>query len=153
MKKIIVKIFIILSLFSFFVLNITKTIYADKEEKKESWPIIVTVTEKIPWANCKCADPKWDKECKNSIYECEVESWFWSVVSMMWSIIKYFTFLAWLWGVLFMVYNGIMYSMWWADQSFKDEAKKRIVQTLIWLIVLFLSWVILNIVAPWVYVV
>ena len=85
------------------------------------------------------------------MYECTVKKWFKSVIIMMWKVIKYFTYIASLWGVLFIIVNGIMYSMWWAEPSLKDEAKKRIVWTLVWLVLLFLSWVILNMIAPWIY--
>ena len=141
MKKIIIKILLtILIIWNIWFISNTYATW--------SW-ITVTVTEKIPGANCIKADkstkeqPRWD---------CKVEKWFGSVVTMMWAIIKYFTFLAWLWWVLFIIVNGIMYSMWGAEPSLKDEAKKRIIGTLSWLIVLLLSWVILNIVAPWIYV-
>lgn len=128
----------IIILFLLFTLNTSISyVYAE--------PITVTVTESVPWANC------WDEKT-DWTYDCEVEAWFWSVTEMMWKIIKYFTFLAALWWVLFIVYNWIMYSMWWMEQSLKDDAKKRIVQTIIGLIVLLLSWIILNLVAPWVYV-
>jgi hypothetical protein len=99
----------------------------------------------MPWMKC-------DKERiasstkENPVYECYVESGFWSVQLMLWGIVKYFTFIAGIAGVLFLVINGIMYSMW--D---KEEAKKRITKTLVGLIVLFSSWVILNLVAPWIY--
>ena len=69
----------------------------------------------------------------------------------MWGIIKWFTYIAAIGAVLFIVINGIMYSMSGIDQSMKDEAKKRITKTLLWLVVLLLSWVILNLVAPWIY--
>lgn len=138
MKKTITKILLLLTIFSLFWLNfLSNTHAADK--------IKVTVTEKIPWAWCWEIKP-------DKTYDCEIEPWFWTVVSMMGSIIKYFTFIAALWGVLFIVYNGIMYSMGWMEVSLKDEAKKKIIKTLIWLMVLFLAWVILNLVAPWVYV-
>jgi hypothetical protein len=112
-----------------------------------SW-ITVTVTEFIPGA--WCWEGKW--EPGNLKYECTVEPWFWSITAMMWEIIKYFTYIAALWAVLFIVINGILYSMSGMDAGMKDEAKKRISKPLIWLIVLLLSWVILNIIAPWVYV-
>jgi hypothetical protein len=38
------------------------------------------------------------------------------------------------------------------DQSLKDGAKKRIIQTLLGLVLLMLSGVILNAIAPWIYV-
>lgn len=113
--------------------------------------ITVQVTEKMPWME-GCWDNlnKWKKD-KNwndltPLYECTIKPGFWSVQKMLAWIIKYFTFIAWIGWVLFLVINGIMYSMW--D---KEEAKKRIIKTLTWLIVLFCSWVILNLVAPWIY--
>lgn len=104
--------------------------------------IKVKVTEKIPWANCT-----WS----GSDYTCDVEKWFWTVKWVMWAMIKYFTFIAWLLGILFIVVYGIMMSMWGLEESLKSDAKKKIVMTIIGLIVLLLSWVILNSVAPWVY--
>lgn len=113
--------------------------------------IKVKVTEVMPWMDCWTQDADWKYPKvwwtdENPIYECKVESGFWSVQLMLWGIVKYFTFIAGIAGVLFLVINGIMYSMW--D---KEEAKKRITKTLIGLIVLFSSWVILNLVAPWIY--
>jgi len=139
MKKIIIKILLLLL--------VIWNIWFISNTYAESW-ITVTVTEKIPGADC------WDNKGteENPKYECTVKKWFWSVVSLMWGIIKYFTFLAWLWGVLFIIINGILYSMWWAEPSLKDEAKKRIIWTLVWLILLLLSWVILNTLFPWIYV-
>ena len=140
MKKIIIKILLILTIFTSFWLDIMWN------TKAASW-IIVEVTEYIPgtWCNPKpSASYTWT-------YICTVEPWFESVVGMMWEVIIQFTFLVSLAWVLFIVYNGIMYSMGWMEQSLKDDAKKRIIQTIIWLIVLFLSWAILYIVAPWVY--
>lgn len=146
MKKTIVKIVLILSIFG---LNVVWNVNADWTS---TW-LTVTVTEKIPWAWCECVEKVWnDWECKNSVYTCNVEKWFWGVMKMMGAFIKYLTFIAALWWVLFIVYNGIMYSMSWIDQSLKDDSKKKIIQTLVWLVVLFLSWIILNLVAPWVYV-
>ena len=138
MKTIITKIVLLLTIFSFFWLNLVWNTYS---------VIKVTVTEKIPGVKCD-PDPAWYVW----IYVCKVKPGFGTIVDMMGAIIKYFTFIAVLWGVLFIVYNGIMYSMGWMEWSLKDDAKKRIIQTLIWLLVLFLSWVILNLVAPWIYV-
>ncbi len=139
MKKIIIKILLFISILSFFNVNIVWNTYAEG--------IKVKVTEKVPWANCgeKLPESEW------WWYECTVAKWFWSVIIMLWNIIKYFTFIASLWGVLFIIVNGIMYSMWWIDEWIKSDAKKRIVWTLIWLALLFLSWVILNLIAPWIY--
>jgi hypothetical protein len=146
MKKIITKILLLLTTFSYLWISIVSNTYAADAE-----PIIVTVTEDIPGAECD--EKKVEKDWKTTTtYDCKIKPWFGTIVAMMGKIIKYFTFIAALWGVLFIVYNWIMMSMGWMDQSLHDEAKKRIIQTLIWLLVLFLSWVILNVVAPWVYV-
>jgi len=82
---------------------------------------------------------------------CNVPKWTsWFQVVMAW-IIKYTIFITSLAWVLFIVINWILYSMSWMNDSFKTEAKDRIVKTLIWIIILLMSWVILNILAPWVY--
>ncbi len=139
MKKILVKIFLLLSLCSFGVLTTTSYTYAVK----------VTVTEKVPGANC------WSNIGSEKVprYECNLWTGFWAIMSMIGKMIKYATFIAGLAWVLFIVVNGIMYSMSGMDAGMKDEAKKRITKTLLWLVVLFLSWLILNAIAPWVYVV
>jgi len=141
MNKIITRILLILSLFWLIWVSFLSTSYA------ASW-ITVIVTENIPGAWCVPADwstlnaPKW---------KCTVEKWFGSVVKMMWAIIKWFTFIAWLGGVLYLVINGILYSMWGMSEELKSGSKTRITKTLVWLVLLFLSWVILNIIAPWIY--
>ena len=75
-------------------------------------------------------------------------SWF---ETMLWWIVKYITYLWGLFGVLMIVVGWIMYAMSWADENLKSTAKTRIKKTLLWLIVLLLGWVILNLIAPWVY--
>jgi len=107
--------------------------------------ITVETTAKVPWAGCSWPD-------SDGIYSCRVGKWFTPVMLMVGQMIKYFTYIVALSAVLFIVINGILYSMSWMDQWLKDGAKKRIIQTLIWLIILLLSWVILNAVAPWIYV-
>lgn len=149
MKSILIKILLVLSILSFSWANFIWNTYATWESTGSG--IKVKVTEKIPGANC--SPLKEDKKNEELItwYECTVAKGFSSVTIMMWNIIKYFTFIAALGWVLFIVINGILYSMWGADDSFKTESKKRIIWTLIWLIVLMLSWVILNVIAPWIY--
>lgn len=154
MKNIIIKIWIALSILSFIGINYIWNTYANSDI---DW-IKVIVTEKIPGANCKptTKSVSLTKKTDSSIeqattYTCIVWKGFSSVITMMWKIIKYFTYIASLGWVLFIVINGILYSMWWADPSIKDEAKKRIIATIIWLVLLFLSWVILNLIAPWIY--
>ncbi len=150
MKKIILLIITV-----FFSISVySNTSFANGEE---GWTTSVITTQKIPWANCEpLTNTGWKNEDNNDnlqpvTWKCEVWQWASTVISMLWDIIKYFTYLAWLVWVLFIVYNGILYSMWWADQSLKEESKKRIIWTIIWLIVLFLSGPILQIIAPWIY--
>jgi len=140
MKNIIIKIMIVLLSMSYIGISTIWNTYAEG--------IKVVVVEKIPWAGCTQTS---GTSKPNITYDCTVEPWFNSMISLMWKLIKYFTYIAWLWAVLFIVINGIMYSMWWADSSMKEEAKKRVVWTLTWLVLLFLSWIILNLVAPWFY--
>jgi hypothetical protein len=145
MKSILIKILLVLSILSLFWANFIWNTYAEEESTDSG--IKVKVTEKIPGANCT----EISVDGKITWYECNVAKGFSSVTTMMWNIIKYFTYIAALSWVLFIVINGILYSMWGIEQSLKDESKKRIIWTLIWLILLMLSWVILNIIAPWIY--
>ncbi len=144
MKKIAL---IFLILFSF-----TNISFAEGDSK---WPVEVRVLEKVPWANCSKEEGSWEPDenwtMKPTVWVCEVGRWTWQVVSMLWDIIKYFTFIAGLLWILFIVYSGILYSMWWADEALKTTAKERIVKTIIGLIILLMSWYILQLLAPWVY--
>lgn len=108
----------------------------------------VTVTEKIPGISCVNA-PKFNP--KSPQYVCTLKEWMWWVYDTMWWLIKYFTLLAAMGWVLFIVINWIQLSMGWMDSGVKESAKKRIVQTISWLVILLLSWVILNSIAPWIY--
>lgn len=138
MKIIITKILIILSIFWLFWA--IQNTYAEENTQNA-----VEVTENIPWANCSF---DWEK----NLYVCKTERWFSAIMVVMWEILKYFTFLAGLFAVLSLVVWWIMYSMWWANDSLKSSAKKYIETSLIWLILLLLSWTILYMIAPWVYV-
>lgn len=135
MKKILIYILLSFSVISFFSL-IGESVYATNS-------ITVEVTEKVPGAGC--TGPS------GGPYKCNLWTGFWSVMSMLWRMIKYFTYIAGLAGVLFIVINGILYSMSGMDAGMKDEAKKRITKTLLGLVVLLLSGLILNMIAPWVY--
>lgn len=142
MKKI-----LLISLLIFSTFSIT---YANENTVK------VTTSEKIPWVDCEESKTKetrkfQDGTSKQVYYDCKVKKWASNIAEMMWAVIKYFTFIAGIGAVLFIVINGIMYSMWWIEASMKDEAKKRIIATLIGLALLMLSAPILNIIAPWVY--
>lgn len=136
MKKIITKFLIVLSVLSsfWFISNS----YSDVTN-------VVQVTEKIPWANCV-------QKGDDTLYTCTTERWFWAIMSIMWQMLKYFTYIAWLFAVLSLVVWWVMYSMWWANEWMKTSAKTYIEKSLIWLVLLLLSWTILYMIAPWVYV-
>ena len=107
--------------------------------------ITVEVTEKIPGVECE------ENTKKEGIYNCKVGKWFSSITVMFGKLIRYFTYIVALAWVLFIVINGILYTMSGIDAGLKDTAKKRIVQTLIGLIILLMSWTILYSIAPWIY--
>ena len=138
MKKIIIKIIIALSVFTIFWFY--QNTFAEWDAQN-----VVEVSENIPWANCVLSDT-W------KTYICTTERWFWAIMVVMWEILKYFTFLAWIFAVLSLVVGWIMYSMWWANDSLKTNAKTYIEKSLIGLILLLLSWTILYMIAPWIYV-
>ena len=148
MKNILLKLLLIFSILSFSWINYIWNTYAD------SWTTVI-VTEKIPGAWCEEISEKKTNNKKTEkkviMYKCTIKWWFASVMVMLWKLIKYFTYIAGLWAVLFIIINWILYSMWGAEPSMKDDAKKRITWTLVWLTLLFLSWVFLNLVAPWIY--
>ncbi|MDD2908073.1 MAG: hypothetical protein PHH98_05555 [Candidatus Gracilibacteria bacterium] len=143
MKKILITIFII----SMFLFQ-SENIYA------ASGTVLVRVTEKIPGVQCnevKATSGTSSGQTIPNLYDCEVKKGVTQIVEMLGNIIKYFTYIAALAGVLFIVYNGILYSMGGAEPSLKDDAKKRIIGTLIGLILLLLSGPILQLIAPWIY--
>lgn len=102
------------------------------------------MTEKVPGAGCTGPDG-------DGVWTCQVGKGFGSVMAMIGRMIKYATFIASLGAVLFIVINGILYTMSGMDSGLKDTAKKRIVKTLLGLVVLLCSGLILNAIAPWVY--
>lgn len=130
------KTILLLIAFIFSFWNIQYTFASDE--------IKINTTTKIPWAKCSIStDKKW--------YTCSIKPWFKSVLETIQWIIKWFTAIALLARVLFIVVNGILLSMWWLDSGAKEQVKKRISKSIIWLILLLMSWYILNIIAPWVY--
>jgi ABC-type antimicrobial peptide transport system permease subunit len=120
-----------------------------------SWDIFaatIDVTEKIPGANCiKTSSSNWQNGVITHIYTCDPGRGFDGVLWVVGAIIKYFTYIASLAAVLFIVINGLLYSMAWINDGLKTGAKERITKTLMGLVILLLSGVILNIIAPWVY--
>ncbi len=128
MKKIIITIIFLLSLFT------VPEIFAEN--------IKVSVSEDLTQLGLECTGPV------NGYYDCEVEKWFSSVQKMLGWMIRYATFIISLVWVLFIVINGIMYSIGWDD---KTQAKDRIIKSIWGLLLLLLSWVILNAIAPWIY--
>jgi len=141
MKKILLFLFIIISFWNIITVN--------AEEKNHSWTIAITVTEDIPWAGCEFNT--WSDNWWLWTYTCHVEKWFKWVTSTLWNIIKWFTYLTWLAAVLFIIWNSIFYMRAGLDDWLKGKAKERIQATLMWIVLLLLTWVILNAIAPWIY--
>ncbi len=144
MKKIVLFVFVLI-----FTCFYSSNIYAE-----DTGTIKVEVPINFSWVfgsneegGVKCSDTAWD----NGKYYCNVPKWTsWFQVVLAW-IIKYLIFIASLAWVLFIVINGILYTMSGINDSLKSSAKERIIKTLLWIILLIMSWVILNIIAPWVY--
>lgn len=118
-------------------------VFAATEDKQIS-KIIVNVTENIPGGNCT----KITSGTGAWLYQCEVEPGFKSVQKLIGQIIKWFTAITVLAAVLFIVINGIMLIVGGDDTK---AVKDRIVGGIVWLILVLLSGVILNMIAPWVY--
>ena len=145
-------------------LSFSGTIFADHETasdgsitqhtetSEKAWPIQVTVSEDLGPLLGKDCTGKWEQNPDGSYqyYDCPVDKWFNSIQTLLGNIIQYATFLIWLVGVLFIVINGIMYSIGGEDKS---SIKDRIVKSVAGLILLLLSGVILNAIAPWIYTV
>lgn len=148
MKKFLITLAILLSSFSLVSAENNQTTswnWQNQEQNKwwENEAIPVRVTQPIPWVSCSPTD-KW-------IYTCMVWKKTSGTLQMINGMINWLAFIAWTAWVLAIVICGIMYSMWWADQGLKESAKKWITQIIIWLILLFSSGYILQLVAPWVY--
>lgn len=153
MKKKFLK-FILIFILSIQIFSINYTVFWASWDEA---PIKVVVTERIPWAPCSLLEGKdWGVELGADgkptwRYECLVPKWADAVNSIFWKMLQYAVFLVSLTWVLYIIINWILYSMWWLEASLKDESKKRIQKSLIWLVMLILIPVILAVVAPWIY--
>ncbi|NDK07706.1 hypothetical protein EOM39_00495 [Candidatus Gracilibacteria bacterium] len=133
MKKILL---LIITFLAFFVFQST---YAE------------TIKVKIP-INLSSVISTCGSEPTDGSYECSITTGFSSVKEGLGQIVKYLTFMTGLAGVLYIIINGIMLSMAGLDQNMEKSAKDNIKKTLIGLIILLLSGLILNFIAPWIYV-
>lgn len=146
----------ILILITSFLLILSSLQYVQAaRDTSQSGTVQIRVNEKIPGVNCT-PDKAWGVDEKTgtyspTTYNCYVKKDTSQVLDMLGAIIKWFTYIAILVAVLFIVGSGIMYSMWWANEEMKSTAKKRVVESILWLILLLLSGYILQLVAPWVY--
>lgn len=149
MKKIILLLCIIwISLFS------VNNTFAEETENSENWKTI-KVSVPIDFSSVLpeiCNQGMWPQnKWEKAEYYCEVPKWTTGFQVVMAGIIKYLIFITSLAWVLFIVLNWILYSMSWMDDSMKTDSKTRIMKTIIWVVLLLLSWVILHIIAPWIY--
>lgn len=141
MKKILLTIFILFSCFS--------TTFANEDKRPEDeFNVNVVVwmdVSQLTWSSCEAIV----QEGLTTGYNCSVPKTMSWILGMLGQIIKYFTFITLLVWVLFLVIWGIMYSMSWIDDELKSNAKKMITKIISWLILLLLSWYILQFLAPW----
>ncbi len=107
------------------------------------------VTEAIPGAKCSQVMDRGNTQTTR-LYKCPVGKGFDTVVGVLGSLIKYATYLTGLIGVLMIVLSGIQYSLSGGGEDAK-KAKGRIIQLVTGLVLLFLTGLVLNTVAPWVY--
>mgnify|MGYP005996280627 CR=1 FL=1 len=129
------------------------TSYAEDKNQTFTWVTIQTTVD-LPWMWCKVNKTKSKNTSEDgwvTVYDCNIKPWFAEIMTLMSWMIKYFTYIAMISAVLFIVINGIMYTMSGVDSWMKDEAKKRITKTLIWIVILLLSGFLLNLFFPWIY--
>jgi len=114
-----------------FRISFVSTTYADDT---------ITFSAKVKIPGCD-----WNKEKET----CTIKKWFAGVMMVIGALIKYATYLTFLAWVLFLVIQWILLA---AGSAEVEVIKKRIIFWIIGIALLSLSWVILNIIAPWVYV-
>lgn len=150
MKKIIkVLLIILLSLTSF--QGISYAIWETGEQQTTT----VTTTEKIPWLDCTYIpdNSMWPPAPENMSsvntrkYKCTVKSWMESFFDILKALVKYFLFIAVLVIVLMIALSWIRMSI--AGKN--DAAKKQFTHLIEAILIIFLMWSILKIIAPWIY--
>ncbi len=132
--------------------------------------VLVTVTEKIPGANCKCSadgatrtedangntvNPGSGEEACGNIntrkYICEVDKWLTAFQNMIATIVRWVVNIILLLWVLAIVWAGIMMA-WGSDsEEYTKKAKGWAINIVIGLIILFSFRYILGLLAPWIY--
>ena len=105
-------------------------------------------THPLPGEECSKI---WTLMSGMKLYKCEVDSEFNSILASFKEIIKWFVVIVSLAGALFIVVNWIMLAMGGLDSGVKEKAKTNIIRTLGGIVLLFSSWYILHVIAPWVY--
>jgi Type IV secretion system pilin len=111
--------------------------------------VTVTVTEKIPGANCVPVGS--GSGVTNRKFKCTVEWGFATVQKMLGGLIKYATFITALVWVLMVVFSGLQYATSAGNTEAQKSAVGRIQNLIMGLVLLFLVGFILNTIAPWVY--
>lgn len=114
-----------------------------------SWTVVYT-TESLPWLVCNCIS----KDCTNVVtrkYECQVLDGFSGFLITISKILKYSVFIISLLSVLIIIVSWIQLSLSWISSKAKDWAKQRIFRVISGLMVLFFFWLILHLIAPWIY--
>lgn len=93
----------------------------------------IELNTKVPGIESRCLDPK---DATNSF------GW------LMWGMMKVFVNITVAVAFLMLVASGVMIAMWWADQWMASKWKELFKKVLIGLLLIWLSWLILNTINP-----
>jgi hypothetical protein len=123
------------------------------------WPTKVIVTEKVPWANCKCyvggnaggEDCPTGTKVEDRKYICEVDKWLVAFQKMFAQIVRWVVNIVMLLGVLAIVWAGILWA--WGSESEEQTKKAKwwVINIIIGLAILFTFRYILGFLAPWIF--
>lgn len=170
----------ILAIFQFGILGGIVSADETANQNQNQWApetIKVLVTEKVPWANCACAIPIWEKEDKTQegivdgfrkagpleckldevtkrppAYICEHKAGLAGFQELFAKTVRWVIMICLLLGVLAIAALGVAWAMAGAEDSeTKKFLKNWIINLIVGLIILFLFQPILKFLAPWVY--
>lgn len=68
--------------------------------------------------------------------------------SVMWGLSKMIISLILVISFIMLIAGWVMISMSWADQNMKSKGKTLIIRVIVWIVLLWASWVILHIINP-----
>ena len=125
------------------------------------WPITVTVTEKIPGAECTCLGPNgvsnddegntYCGDPKTRKYSCTVGKWLSGFQSIFREITRWVVYITMLLGVMAIAGAGILWAWGSESEEYTKKAKGWVINILIGLVILFTFRYILSFIAPWIF--